>query len=106
MIDMHIFKQSLSYSAGAVLYIATIATVMQNTEKIFGAEDIAILAPMGFLLLLVVSAATMGILIFGKPIMLYVDGKKREGVATAICTIIQMALFTAAIFVAMAFLNR
>src|SRR5688572_6611432 len=103
MLDMKTFKQSLPYSAGALAYIAVVATAMQNAERILGADKPdGVLAPIGFLLLFVVSAATMGMLVFGKPIMLYLDGKKREGAMMAVYTIAQMAMFTLLLFVAMA----
>jgi len=103
MLDMKTFKQSLPYSAGAILYVAVVATVMQNAQRLFGSEKPdTVLAPIGILLLLVVSAATMGLLIFGKPVMLYLDGKKREAVAMVVCTVGQLAAFTILLFVAMA----
>lgn len=103
MLDMKTFRQSLPYSAGAVLYVAVVATVMRNAERLFsdGKPDSA-LAPIGMLLLLVVSAATMGMLVFGKPLMLYIDGKKREGVMMAVCTIGQLAAITILLFVVLA----
>lgn len=103
MLDMKTFKQSLPYSVGALLYISVVATVMQNAERLFsdGKPDSA-LAPIGILLLLVTSAATMGMLIFGKPLMLYIDGKKREGVTMAVCTIGQLAAFTLLFFAVLA----
>ncbi|HJV33331.1 MAG TPA: hypothetical protein VJ694_04865 [Patescibacteria group bacterium] len=100
MLDVKLIKQSLPYSAGALLYVAVVATVMRNAERLFGGDkpDSA-LAPVGILLLLVTSAATMGMLIFGKPLMLYIDGKKREGVMMAVYTIGQLAAFTVLVFV-------
>ena len=104
MIDMKAFKRSLPYSAGAALYIALVATFMQNAEKIFDSADKpdGVLAPISFLLVFVVSAATMGMLVFGKPLMLYLDGQKREGVMTAVCTIAQLAAYTVLLFVVLA----
>ena len=43
-------------------------------------EDIVII-PIAMLLLFVTSAAITGFLVFGKPAMLYIDGKKREAVS-------------------------
>lgn len=104
MLDMKTFKQSLPYSAGAVAYVATVATIMQNAERIFDSADKpdGVLAPIGFLLLLVTSAATMGMLVFGKPLMLYIDGKKREGLMMVVYTIGQLAAFTVLLFVILA----
>lgn len=102
MFDTKIVKQSLGYAAAAVLYVTLVATVMNNAEKIFPPEDTSVLAPIGFLLLLVVSAATMGMLVFGKPVMLYIDGKKREAVSMVVCTIASLAIFTALLFLILA----
>jgi len=102
MLDKNILKQSLSFSGLAVLYVAAVATVMQNAEKIFGPDDKSPLIPIGMLLLLVVSAATMGMLIFGKPIMLYLDGKKREAVTMVGYTIGSLAIFTVLVFLVLA----
>lgn len=103
MLDLKTIKQSLSYAAAAVLYVVLVATVMYNAERLFndGKPD-SVLAPIGILLLLVVSAATMGMLIFGKPIMLYIDGKKREGAMMAVYTIGQLAAFTILLFAILA----
>lgn len=92
MLDMKIAKQSLKFSALAVLYVAIVATFMQNASKIFGPDEPKdIFAPVAFLLLLVVSAATMGMLVFGKPVMLYMDGNKREAVTMVIYNIGSLA---------------
>lgn len=100
---MKIFKQSLPYSAGAVLYIAVVGTIMRNAPRLFGGPGPdSPLAPIAILSLLVVSAATMGLLIFGKPVMLYLDGKKREGIMMVVCTIGQLAALTVLLFVIIA----
>jgi hypothetical protein len=103
MLDMKIFKQSLAYAAFAALYVTVVAAVMRNAQTLFGGNGPdTVLAPMGILMLLVVSAATMGLLIFGKPVMLYIDGKKREAVTMASCTVGILAAFTVLVFVVMA----
>jgi hypothetical protein len=105
MLDKKIAKQSLSYAALAVLYVVVVTTIMNNAEKIFGQEDKNVLAPIAFLLLLVVSAATMGMLVFGKPVMLYIDGKKREAVSMVFYTIGSLAIFIALILLAVGLFN-
>lgn len=104
MLDMKIAKQSLGYAVGAVLYVAVVATIMHNAQKLFGSDGKpdTVLAPIGILMLLVVSAATMGMLVFGKPVMLYLDGQKREAVMMAVCTIGSLAIFTASLFIGLA----
>lgn len=99
MFDKKIVKQSVLFSSLAVLYIALVSTIMSNAERIVGQQEKGVIAPIIFLLLLVVSVATMGTLIFGKPIMLYMDGKKREAVAMVICTIGSLAIYTGLLLV-------
>ena len=98
MLDKKIAKQSVSYAAGAIIYIAIVVTFMSNIERLFDGQNETIFAPMSMLLLLVTSAATMGMLVFGKPVMLYIDGKKREGVTMAIYTISTLAICTILLF--------
>jgi hypothetical protein len=95
MLNITILKQSFAYAALAILYVTLVATFLQNAEGLIGDQEDTILAPISFLLLLVVSAATMGVLIFGKPVMLYIDGKKKEGVMMIAGTIGFLAFFTA-----------
>jgi len=104
MIDKNIAKRSLAYAGGAVLYIVAVATLMRNAERLFGGPGPdSPLAPIAALSLLVVSAATMGLLIFGKPVMLYIDGKKREAVMMATYTVCFLGAYTALVFVYLAF---
>ena len=104
MLDKKILKQGATCAALAVLYVAAIATLMTHLEAVFGPgpdTDGDIFAPMLFLLLLVVSVATMAVLVFGKPLMLYIDGKKREAVSMVLCTIGSLAVFIVALLAAL-----
>lgn len=103
MPDMKIVKQGFLHAALAVLYIAVVATVMANAARIFGPDEPkGVIAPVSFLLLFVVSAATMGMLVFGKPAMLYIDGKKREAVGLVVSTIASLAAILVLLFAALA----
>lgn len=74
-----IIRQAFLLALGEGIYIALVATLMFTVGKLFGDKpDPAIVAPIAFLLLLVISAAISGALILGKPLMLYLDGKKKE----------------------------
>lgn len=72
----------------------------------FGPDGESAVGPIVFLLLLVVSVATMGMLIFGKPLMLYIDGKKREAVTKVIYTISTLAGISALLLAIAAFSSR
>jgi hypothetical protein len=105
MLDRQISKQSLRYSGFVVLYVAAVATIMMNAPRIFGQSMSGVLAPIGFLMLFVVSAAVIGMLIFGKPVMLYVDGKKREAVALVVHVIGNLVAATVILLVVLALIN-
>ena len=94
MNDAKLIKRGALSAALAVLYIAVVATLMSNAERLFGEQKPSILAPIVILSLLVVSAATMGMLVFGKPVMLYMDGKKREAIKLVTWTIGSLAALT------------
>lgn len=79
-------KRSLLHSLGVVAYVALVATFMRNANNLVGTTD-TILTGMVFLLLLTVSAAIVGSLVFGYPVVLFLNGQKKEGVMTAITTI-------------------
>ncbi|MFH0853418.1 MAG: hypothetical protein V1853_03355, partial [bacterium] len=53
--------------------------IINNGEKVFGPVDNKMIGPIVFLLLFVFSALLTGFLILGKPLMLYLDGLKKEG---------------------------
>ena len=53
---------------------------MQNAERVSGKME-SIVGVMAFLLLFTLSALVVGGLLIGKPIMLYIDGKKKESVS-------------------------
>ena len=66
-------------SLGVVVYIFLVSLIMNNGEKIFGSMANSAIAPVAFLLLFVFSALVTGGLILGRPIILYLDGQKKEG---------------------------
>lgn len=68
------------------MYITVISVFMNYGEELFGKED-TMLMPIVFLTLFTLSAAIVGSLVFGKPVMLYLDGKKRDAVYLAGATI-------------------
>lgn len=65
-------------SLGVAVYIFLVSLIVNNGEKIFG-KMASPIAPVAFLLLFVFSALMTGGLILGRPIILYLDGQKKEG---------------------------
>lgn len=79
---------------GTAAYVTIVSAVMNNAEKIFG-QTKSLIGPIAFLLLFVTSAAITGGLVLGKPVMLYLEGKKEDAVKFFICTICWLIAFTA-----------
>lgn len=95
-----IIKYSLCNAITGALYVALVATFIANGDVLFGKMN-GSFAAMGFLMLFVLSAAIMGMLIFGRPLMWYLDGKKKESVLLSLYTIGFLAIIT---FVVLLFL--
>lgn len=78
--------RSLLHSLGVLVYVTFVATIMQNGSAWFGKED-TIFTVITVLLLACISAATVGSLVFGYPVIMFLNGKKKEGVTMAMTTI-------------------
>ena len=80
-------SQAFLHSLGVVGYIVFVAFLMSNGESLFGNIDNTVLGPIAMLLLFTLSAAVMSLLVFGRPVMLYLDGKKKEAMNFAGATV-------------------
>lgn len=97
-----VFRRGFVHALGTVAYIAAVATVMFNAERIFGPDSgdgDTVLAPISFLLLFVTSAAVTGWLVAGTPLRWYLDGKKQEAVQLLGYTVSWLATFAVLAFV-------
>jgi hypothetical protein len=92
---------SLGHATLVLVYISAVAWLMSNGEALFGEEE-SFLVPVAMLMLLVLSAAVMGLLVFGRPILMYLDGKKREAVTFLGYTLGWMTLLTFLMFIVLA----
>lgn len=110
--DMTSIKYSILKFAGlnalgTALYIALVATFMSHTAEIFnGVEEKTALIPMAMLLLLVLSASVTGSLVVGRPILWYLDGKKKEAISLFIATVGFLFLMTLLAFLALTLFKR
>lgn len=68
---------ALFHALGVGIYVTGIVYLVDHVEKIF---DNGLLTPIFMLLLFVLSATITGSLVIGKPILLYIEKKKREAV--------------------------
>ena len=99
-----IWVQSLLRSIGVAAYIAAVAAFMNNANAIFGKED-TVVTSIAALLLFSLSALVVGGLLVGTPIMLYLDGKKKEAVQNIIASAGWMLLFFLIALVVMALIK-
>jgi hypothetical protein len=91
---------SVLHSLGVLVYVSLVALFMNNAEKIFGKTDNKFLSPVIFLLLFILSALITSSLVLGKPILLYLDGKKTEGVKLLIYTTVSLTVILALVILA------
>ena len=97
-----IAKTGLLNAIIATAYIGLVALFMSNADQLFGGGDDNALNIVAMLLLLVISVAIMGITIFGRPLMWYLDGKKKEAVLLVFHTIFFLLILAIIIFSSLA----
>lgn len=86
MANSKLVKTSLINAVLTIVYVFLVALLMFKADKIFGQMK-NLWGPFAFLLLFVLSAAIVGSLILAKPILLYLDGQKKEAVKLLLYTI-------------------
>ena len=92
-----LIKKSLINSTLAALYVFVLAFLMSNNKTISkGAPEFLI--GVGMLLVFVISATVMGYLVLGKPILMYLDGAKKEAVKLFYLTVTWLILIAIIIF--------
>ncbi|MDQ7814676.1 MAG: hypothetical protein RDU25_02665 [Patescibacteria group bacterium] len=94
-------------ASATALYVACVAMFMSYTSVIFGGvEEKTPLIPFAMLLLFVLSAGVTGSLVVGRPILWYLDGKKKEAVSLFIITLGLLFLITCFAFATLALFGR
>lgn len=68
---------SLGHAVLVLVYVSLVAQVMNHGTQWFGADDKA-WTPVVVLMLFVLSAAITGSLVLGRPVLMYMDGKKKD----------------------------
>jgi hypothetical protein len=78
-----IIKHALTNAALTALYIAAVASFLFYVPHFLGADQKAdtVLIPIAMLLLFVFSAGLTGFLVFGRPVLWYLDGNKKEALS-------------------------
>lgn len=99
-------KEALKNSLLTALYVVAVGTFMYLGGEAKIGRSNSFFIPIAFLLLLVTSASITGYLIFGKPVQLYIDGKKKEALSLLKNTLIYFAGITIIAIVFLVFFSR
>ncbi|MBN2884718.1 hypothetical protein JXE04_02220 [Patescibacteria group bacterium] len=83
---------------GVLVYVFLLATFLDKASGWFGQADQKIITPMAVLMLFVFSALLTGGLVLGRPLMLYFDGHKKEGIKLLFFTGVGLFVFMALAF--------
>ena len=92
-----ITKTAIVNALLTALYVTAVGSFLHYVPRIFNTPPNTpdtLFVPIAMLLLLVLSAATTGYLIFGKPILWYLDGKKEESVSLLALTLVTLFFIT------------
>ena len=84
--------KSFINAGGVFTYVVAVAWFLSNAQNIFGQAD-GFIVPIFMLLLLIISASVTGLLVFGKPIMLYMEGLKKEAFIFLFSTLGWLVIF-------------
>ena len=89
-----ILKYALANALGTAAYVILVATFMFIGEQgKFGMAK-TVFIPIAMLMLFVFSAAFTGTLMFGRPVMWYIDGKKKEALSLLAYTLVIFFIIT------------
>lgn len=92
MLNKKLLLRSFAHAVMAYAYICGIAAFFNlGVEKMFKNVP-EFFAPIIILSLLVLSAAIMAILVFGKPVLLYLDNQKKEALTMLFYTLSCLAI--------------
>ena len=92
------FRRAAINALGAFVYVTVVGLFVSHASVIFGPKDTAI-TPVAVLMLLVFSASLMAVLIFGQPVMWYIDGRKKDALYLLGYTMASLLVLTLVTFV-------
>lgn len=91
----NILKHAVTNTLLTALYIGLVASFLFYILPMFFSEKPdTVFAPIMTLMLFVLSAAITGSLVLGRPILWYMDGKKKEAVHLLFLTLLSFSIIT------------
>jgi len=102
----HVMKTALFNALATAFYVTVVGSFMYYGSMKKVGKNSAFLAPIAMLLLFVFSAALTGFLIFGRPALLYIDGKKKEALSLLTYTLTFFCVITVIVLIILISLSR
>jgi len=96
---------SVLNALGTLVYTAAVAWLMYNGNNLFG-QITGFWGPLAILLLFVFSALTVGLLVLGRPIYLYLNGAKSDAIKLLLYTAGWLFLIVVIIFALLVALRK
>ena len=93
-----ITKYALINSLGTAFYVILIVSLIYFLGNTLPGDNKTVFAPIAMLMLFVFSAAFTGSLMFGRPILWYLNGKKSEALSLFIYTLGIFLIITIIVF--------
>jgi hypothetical protein len=96
------------HALATAAYVSLVASFLFYAPRFIVAKtsDDNVLMPIAMLMLLVVSAAITGSLVFGRPVLWYLDGKKKDAVSLLFSTLGALFVITTIAFIVMILLAK
>lgn len=98
-----LMRYGFLHSLGVVIYVILVASLMSRAENWFGQMNGAFGAA-AFLLLFVFSATFVAGLVLGKPLLLYIEGNKKNALTLLFYTVGGLFLWLVLFFIILAFI--
>ncbi len=92
-------KNPILNALGASGYIALVVSLLNFVSQTQSDKPDTAFAPVAFLSLFTLSAAVMAYLFFYQPLLLFIEGQKKQAVNLFIRTVGVFAVFTAAVWI-------
>lgn len=92
-------KNPIFNALGAAGYIILVAVIFNLITETQGGKPDTIFAPVGFLSLLTFSAAAMAFIFFYQPLLLFIEGKKKEAVNLFVKTVGVFGVITLVVWI-------
>ena len=99
-------KAALKNAVLITLYVVAVVSFMYYGGQMKLGRANMIFVPITLLLLLVMSASITGFLIFEKPALMYIDGKKKEALSLLMQTLVFFSIITFSAIILLVTLTR